>query len=132
MRMPTVTRRPVIARARAGVADVAIGQRLRTLRASRGMTQEELAHLLGLSCQQLQKYEGGENRVSAARAVEIARHLGVSVGSLLAGSEAESSEIPKSDKPDPSEMVELLKLFSTIQDPEARKRLIDLARFFAR
>ncbi|MBS0241980.1 MAG: helix-turn-helix transcriptional regulator [Proteobacteria bacterium] len=131
MRAPNASRTAVVARGRAGAADIAIGRRIRSLRLRRGLTQEDLAHRLGVSCQQLQKYEGGENRVSAARAVEIAQHLEVAVGALLADTDDEPVATTSNDKPTPEDMIELMQLFRNIVDPEARHRLLDLARFFS-
>ena len=52
--------------------DVAVGARIRTIRKSRGLSQGALGAALGLTFQQVQKYERGANRVSASKLVEIA------------------------------------------------------------
>ena len=57
--------------------DVAVGLRLRTLRKSRGMSQEQLGRALGITFQQIQKYERGTNRISASMLVKSARALSV-------------------------------------------------------
>ena len=59
--------------------DVFVGQRLRQRRISLGITQEDMANALGLSFQQVQKYEKGTNRVSASRLYELAQVLDVPV-----------------------------------------------------
>lgn len=59
-------------------ADVALGTKIRVRRIEKGMSQEALASLLGVSFQQVQKYEKGVNRVSAVRLQEIANALGES------------------------------------------------------
>jgi transcriptional regulator with XRE-family HTH domain len=64
---------------RAGAEDVEIGRKIRTLRLERGLSQSRLADGIGLSFQQLQKYESGANRVSAGRLQRIAALLGVPV-----------------------------------------------------
>jgi transcriptional regulator with XRE-family HTH domain len=64
---------------RAGVEDLEIGRKIRTLRLERGLSQSRLASGIGLSFQQLQKYESGANRVSAGRLQRIAVLLGVPV-----------------------------------------------------
>jgi transcriptional regulator with XRE-family HTH domain len=64
---------------RAGVEDIEIGRKIRTLRLERGLSQSRLANGIGLSFQQLQKYESGANRVSAGRLQRIAALLGVPV-----------------------------------------------------
>lgn len=68
--------------------DLFIGNRIRELRVARGITQEGLANLAGLSHQQIQKYETAHNRVSAARAVELAAIFHVPVTALLPGDPA--------------------------------------------
>ena len=57
--------------------DVYVGSRVRLQRIMRGMTQTDLARLVGISFQSVQKYERGENRVSASRLHEFAQALGV-------------------------------------------------------
>ncbi|WP_246191185.1 helix-turn-helix domain-containing protein [Aureimonas leprariae] len=57
--------------------DVHVGQRLRSLRLDKGLTQEELGASVAVSYQQIQKYETGMNRISASRLYLLARHLGV-------------------------------------------------------
>ena len=64
---------------RAGAEDVAIGQKLRALRLDRGLSQSQLADMIGVSFQQLQKYESGGNRISAGRLAVVAAALGVPV-----------------------------------------------------
>ena len=58
--------------------DVYVGSRIRLQRIMRGLTQSELAKLVGISFQSVQKYARGENRVSASRLHEFAAALGVS------------------------------------------------------
>src|SRR5258706_8435988 len=65
-----------------GPSDVDTGVRIRALRPDAGFSQEELGERLGVSFQQVQKYERGKNRVSLARAVEIARVLKTSLDAL--------------------------------------------------
>jgi transcriptional regulator with XRE-family HTH domain len=64
---------------RAGAEDVAIGRKIRALRLQRGLSQSALAGGIGLTFQQLQKYERGANRVSAARLQRIAELLNVPI-----------------------------------------------------
>ncbi|PZO82676.1 MAG: transcriptional regulator, partial [Micavibrio aeruginosavorus] len=65
---------------RANWIDKHVGQALRNRRTILGLTQQDLALKLGITFQQLQKYENGTNRVSAGRLYEIAGTLGVPVG----------------------------------------------------
>jgi len=64
---------------RATADDLAIGQKLRALRLDRALSQGALAAQIGVTFQQLQKYEKGANRVSAGRLARIAAALGVPV-----------------------------------------------------
>ena len=66
-----------------GAVDRYIGTRMRESRRSLNITQESLADLLGVTFQQVQKYEKGSNRVSAARLFEICEALGVSLASMF-------------------------------------------------
>jgi transcriptional regulator with XRE-family HTH domain len=70
---------------RAGAEDVEIGRRNRALRLQRGMSQSQLAEAIGLTFQQVQKYEKGANRVSAGRLQRIADVLGVPVTFFYSG-----------------------------------------------
>jgi transcriptional regulator with XRE-family HTH domain len=63
--------------------DVAVGGRIRAIRKDRGLSQSDLGSALGLTFQQVQKYERGANRVSASKLVEIARKLDVAPRELL-------------------------------------------------
>jgi len=64
--------------------DVAVGQRIRLGRQAKGMSQQVLAGHLGLTFQQIQKYEKGANRVGASRLSKIGQILGVEPARLLA------------------------------------------------
>jgi transcriptional regulator with XRE-family HTH domain len=64
---------------RAGPEDVEIGRKIRALRLQRGLSQSDLARGIGLTFQQVQKYEKGTNRVSAGRLQQIADFLGVPI-----------------------------------------------------
>jgi transcriptional regulator with XRE-family HTH domain len=70
--------------------DVMVGARIRILRKHRGMSQGRLAGKIGVTFQQVQKYEKGTNRVGASRLSRIAAVLGVSVGELFESSEDKS------------------------------------------
>ncbi|WP_299436551.1 helix-turn-helix transcriptional regulator, partial [uncultured Rhodospira sp.] len=59
--------------------DIHVGERIRLRRAMLRLTQQDLAQSIGISFQQLQKYERGANRVSASRLFDIASHLDVPI-----------------------------------------------------
>lgn len=65
------------------VTDAAIGARVRSVRMALGISQEKLGEALGITFQQVQKYEKGTNRIPASRLVAIARTCGVSVSDLV-------------------------------------------------
>jgi transcriptional regulator with XRE-family HTH domain len=71
--------------------DVLVGARIRMLRKHRGMSQAELAGKVGVTFQQVQKYEKGINRVGASRLSRIAIVLGISVGDLFDSSESKAA-----------------------------------------
>ena len=70
---------PPLPKRRATAEDVVIGQKVRALRFDRGLSQSELASQVGVTFQQVQKYENGANRISAGRLALIARALGMPV-----------------------------------------------------
>jgi transcriptional regulator with XRE-family HTH domain len=81
--------------------DVHVGQRVRMCRVSSGLSQTDLAKQLGISFQQIQKYENGVNRVGAGRLFDIARLLNVSVDTLFPsanGSQSRSIELDEEFK----------------------------------
>jgi transcriptional regulator with XRE-family HTH domain len=67
------------------LVDTYVGKRIRARRKAIGISQQVLAEALGLTFQQVQKYEGGSNRVSASKLYETARALGVDVGYFFEG-----------------------------------------------
>ncbi len=71
--------------------DVKIGQRIKIQRRAKGLSQDALGDQLGISFQQVQKYEQGVNRVGAARLKQISRILEVSTDDLLGGNAVETS-----------------------------------------
>lgn len=68
-----------------------VGKRIRLARLSRGISQEKLAEAIGVTFQQVQKYEKGSNRISAARLFECARYLGVDILYFFQDAEALTS-----------------------------------------
>jgi transcriptional regulator with XRE-family HTH domain len=71
--------------------DIEIGRRIRVQRTLRNATQTDLAGAIGITFQQVQKYENGTNRVSAGKLFQIARFLGVPVTVFFDGLETEKS-----------------------------------------
>jgi len=65
--------------------DIKLGERLRGLRQDTGLSQAELGAAIGVSFQQIQKYEAGKNRVAVSTLVALADHLGISPAQFLKG-----------------------------------------------
>ncbi|HML14308.1 MAG TPA: helix-turn-helix transcriptional regulator [Xanthobacteraceae bacterium] len=73
---------------RPSAVDVAVGRNVRIWRMAKGLSQAQLASRLGITFQQLQKYEVGANRIGTGRLVKIAGFLGIPVAALFDGTEA--------------------------------------------
>jgi len=119
--------------------DSRVGARIRLRRMIVGMSQERLGEAVGVTFQQVQKYERGVSRVSAGRLYSLAEALGVPVSYffdeavLVAGGgpseRAEAAEMPHSMS---RETLELLRAYYGITDLEIRHRLFELAKAIAR
>ncbi len=132
-------------------ADVKVGARIRARRSVLGLSQERVAEAVGVTFQQIQKYESGSNRVSASRLLKIAEFLEVSPAWLLDQTPMDAAEhvgaggMAEEQAPWPSyvrpadqellkrsETLELLRVYYRIADPGARKSALDMLRFVAR
>jgi transcriptional regulator with XRE-family HTH domain len=122
--------------------DVHVGRKLQLRRTLLGMSQERLGTLIGLTFQQIQKYESGANRVSSSRLFDIAQVLDVGIPYFFEGMTVEVEEqspghlqgavplVTEEDK-DPMarrETLELVRAYYQIKSPKVRKHLVDLAR----
>jgi transcriptional regulator with XRE-family HTH domain len=74
--------------------DIAIGRRIRIQRTLRNITQTQLANAIGITFQQIQKYEHGTNRISAGKLLQIAHFLDVPVGTFFDGLDEEKRSKP--------------------------------------
>lgn len=116
--------------------DRIVGQRLRWRRRELRLTQEQLGERLGLTFQQVQKYEKGVNRISAGRLFEMASQLSVPIGYFYDGvDEVVSSQLAvheSGEAPDlpliDSESMELIAAFQKIDDPNLRRSLLHTIR----
>jgi transcriptional regulator with XRE-family HTH domain len=122
-----------------------VGSRVRMRRMLIGMSQEKLGQTLGVTFQQVQKYEKGTNRIGASRLQHIANVLGVSVDFLFEGAPrlegpagedaAGFAEAPPSeyvaDFLSTPEGVQLMKHFVRIANPRVRRRVVDLVAALA-
>lgn len=90
-------------------ADVAIGTAIRARRLAKGISQEKLAEKIGVTFQQVQKYEKGTNRVGGSRLMQIADALGVKAVSLLPDAgDAVTQAHPHADILEMPDVIELL------------------------
>lgn len=103
--------------------DIQLGQALKQVRKSRKCSQLALAQELGITFQQIQKYEAGVNRISASRLIEICRVLNMGVQDFYAMIE------PGNDPPDPlltAQTAKLTSSFARISDARVRAALLTL------
>lgn len=118
-----------MARRRRGTLEEHIGDRIRRRRVELGITQEELAAALGVSYQQIQKYEAGSNRISAVYLHRIARRLQVPLEWFFEGY-GEQEHGPSSGT-SARLAHDLLRGFERIRSPAVRQALAALARTVA-
>jgi transcriptional regulator with XRE-family HTH domain len=121
--------------------DKYVGSRVRMRRIMLGMSQEKLGDSLGLTFQQVQKYEKGTNRIGASRLQQISEILQVPVSFLFEGgpsgpqAEGGMSEAPSpayaSDFLATSEGLALARAFTSITDPKLRRSIVDLVEQMA-
>jgi transcriptional regulator with XRE-family HTH domain len=129
--------------------DVHVGQRIRQRRALLGLSQEKVADGLGLTFQQVQKYEGGTNRVGSSRLFDLTRILGVPISYFFEEMEAGVADkspsrvmgVPVSKmqepfaKPDPlakRETLDLVRAYYQITELRVRKRIFELIKAVAK
>jgi transcriptional regulator with XRE-family HTH domain len=122
----------VIKPRQASDADVAIGERIRARRNQIQMSQDELGQALGVSFQQIQKYEKGVNRLSSGRLVELAATLQCSAADLIGGVEkASAKSTPFSRYAASKEGVAIINAMSKISSPALRRQIINLIETLA-
>ena len=110
-----------------------IGHRIKLLRRSAGLSQANLGSTLGVTFQQIQKYESGQSKIAAEKLQRIAQALGVDVGYFYDDRPETSFSIKLAEPNKDSNSAEqaLFKgYFDKIQDPRARYLLAELARVF--
>lgn len=132
--------------ARANPVDVHVGTRVRLRRTLLGMSQEKLGQAVGLTFQQVQKYERGVNRISAARLHKLSQVLDVPVlfffddmppelagasGSNLSGMSATPVESVEVEAMSRRETIELVRAYYRVGDPLVRRRIGDLVKSIA-
>ncbi len=127
--------------------DVHVGGRVRLRRTLMGLSQERLGEALGLTFQQVQKYERGVNRIGASRLFDLARVLDVPIGFFFddmpdgvggttgglprrssSGGFADAQDGFEDDTLHRRETLELVRAYYRITDPAVRKRVFDLIK----
>lgn len=120
--------------------DKHVGSRVRMRRMMLAMSQEKLGDALGLTFQQVQKYEKGTNRIGASRLQQIAHILQVPVAFFFEGGPSSGRADGMSEAPSPAYVSEFLatsdglaltKAFMRIEDPKLRRRIVDLVEQIA-
>ncbi len=121
--------------------DVHVGSRVRLRRTLLGMSQEKLGDALGLTFQQVQKYERGANRVGASRLYDLSRVLDVPVAYFFEEfGEASATQLADGEGPsDPyqanpmmkRETLELVRAYLRIADPQIKRRVFELTKALA-
>jgi len=125
--------------------DVHVGGRVRLRRTLLGLSQEKLGEAIGLTFQQVQKYERGANRIGASRLWDLSRVLDVPVSFFFEDmddnvaslsprhvtSEVEEPEAQEGDPMTKRETLELVRAYYKIGEPAVRKRIYELAKTLA-
>ena len=111
--------------------DIDVGARIRARRVFLGLSQTKLATALGLTFQQVQKYERGDNRVSASTLVRVAGALDTSVAAMV-GEDGARTEKPMFRHLAMPGAFDLLDAFAKIADPEVRRAVVRLTKTLAK
>jgi transcriptional regulator with XRE-family HTH domain len=104
---------------KSGALDALLGQRIRYLRREKGMSQTALAEHIGMTFQQVQKYENGANRISATTLVKLAEALDVTAVALLSGLDGAVGGSSGDAQVD-----QLTAAFARIQSPDLRAAVV--------
>jgi transcriptional regulator with XRE-family HTH domain len=136
----TVAANQMMAKKSPNPTDKYVGSRVRMRRLMLSMSQEKLGERLGLTFQQVQKYEKGTNRIGASRLQQIAQILKVPVSFFFEGATGSKSDDGSSKAPvadyvsdflSSSDGLALTKAFTNIKDSKLRRRVVDLVEEIA-
>jgi transcriptional regulator with XRE-family HTH domain len=120
---------PATPKRRADTRDTDIGKRVREQRLAKGMSQMQLAKHLGVTFQQIQKYENGMNRIGSGRLQRIAEALNVPVAHFF---KSDGNSLASTSSPAEDLAIEgaerLLQAFRRIADNESRRALLQIAK----
>jgi transcriptional regulator with XRE-family HTH domain len=116
---------------RPSVVDVAVGGNVRIWRMAKGLSQAQLANRLGVTFQQVQKYEVGANRIGTGRLVKIAAILGVPISALFQGTDAAGPSQSLLALLSDRRSFRLAHAFAAIKDNTCRVSLVNLVEKIA-
>lgn len=105
--------------------DRRVGAKLRELRLARGFSQSRVAEAVGLSFQQIQKYENGANRITMGRLYQLADVLSADVGDILAAV-AEPAKRYSDDRGGATQLTRMMSAYSEVEDPKLRAAILQL------
>lgn len=121
--------------------DIHVGKQIRTQRSLLGMSQQKLAESIGLTFQQVQKYERGTNRVSAGRLYQFSKLLNVPVSYFFdqygeakpsyGFSDNEQAAFGEEDLMQKKETLELVRVYYSVQDEQKRKSILKFIKSMA-
>lgn len=125
--------------------DVYVGKRLRMRRTILGMSQEAIGSAIGVTFQQVQKYERGINRMGSSRLYDFSRILGIPISYFFEGYDLEAGIAPtfpagmaenlpsdfEHEKLTSRETLEMMRAYYRITDPQVRKRVFELVKSIA-
>ena len=111
--------------------DIAVGRNVRIWRMARGLSQAQLAQRLGVTFQQVQKYEVGSNRIGTGRLVKAAAILGIPVAALLEGVDGSDRTRSLLSLVGDRRSFRLADAFAAIEDKAARVSIVNLVEQIA-
>jgi transcriptional regulator with XRE-family HTH domain len=117
------------ASARATLADHHVGRRIRERRTTLGMSQQQMASLIGVTCQQAHKYERGANRIAAGRLYGLSLALGVPIAWFFEGLDQPSE--PETETPRQRMCLEVARNFAAIENERHQAALSNMTRALA-
>jgi len=114
---------------RATMVDKYVGLRIRERRIAVGLSQQQLASIVGVTYQQQHKYERGMNRISAGRLFTLAQALGIEPAWFFEG--VPEQDGPKEPAPRQRLHLELMRNFASIKDEKQQEAISNMARLLA-
>ena len=128
---------------KANPIDKHVGEQVRKLRSIAGVSQNDLAEKIGVTFQQLQKYENGSNRISASRLHDLAKALNTpvtaffddykdSANNMHSLKDGRAISASNADRSDAKETIALLSVFYSIENPVLRRNLLAFTKELAR